>query len=148
MVITNTFTFTENDEQETVLITGFSNARKSTASGVWIPMLIGALALLITFVGLLAGIIWIIRYFYLKSRGIVMSAFPARLSFWGYCISFTAIAFVIIVNISGFRLGEPGLPSYMVFAALLYSPYWPSTSLCAITIAYLHVLIKFFYTPV
>jgi len=113
---TNVFTFTENDEHETVLITGFSNTLRTSTASAWSPILIGAIALLFTLLGLLVGFIWVIRYFYLRSRSIVMSAFLARISFWGYCMSFSVMTIVITTNISGFTLGEPGTSAYLVFA--------------------------------
>ncbi len=114
---TNTFTFTENDEHETVLITGFSNTRKTSAAGAWIPLALGAVTLFFTLLGLLSGIIWIIRHFYLRSHGRKLSAFSARMSFWGYSISFAAMAMIIITGFEGFSLGNPGGASYGVFVS-------------------------------
>ncbi len=116
---TNSVTFTENDDHETVMIAGFGNTRKTSAPGAWVPIVLGALALLITIAGLLVGIIWIIQFFYLKGKGKSLSAFPARLSFWGYSISFIAMAFLIVTNFTSFSLGAPGPSSYSVFVASL-----------------------------
>lgn len=114
---TNTYTFTENDEHETVMIAGFANTSKTSAAAAWIPLALGTLSLFFTVVGLLAGIIWIIRYFYLRNHGRKLSAFPARMSFWGYSISFVSMAMVIITSFEGFSLGNPGGASYAVFVS-------------------------------
>jgi CubicO group peptidase (beta-lactamase class C family) len=114
---TNTFTFTDNDEHETVMIAGFANTRKTSAIGAWIPVALGAVTLFFTLLGLLAGIIWIIRYFYLRSHGRSLSAFPARMSFWAYCLSFISMTLLIILNFEGFSLGNPGGASWAVFVS-------------------------------
>jgi CubicO group peptidase (beta-lactamase class C family) len=119
---TNSYTFTENDEHETVMVTYFNNTRKTSAAGAWIPMVLGVLTLFFTLVGLLAGIVWIIRNFYLSSRGRKLSAFPARMSFWGYSISFVSMALIIITSFEGFSLGNPGGASYAVFVTSILIP--------------------------
>lgn len=108
-------TITTNDEKEQVLITSFGNTRKTSALGAWLPIVIGGIALFFTLLGLLAGLIWLIRYFYLKRKKRILSALSARLSFWGYCISFVSMLAVVVVNSQGFSLGNPGLGSYAVY---------------------------------
>jgi CubicO group peptidase (beta-lactamase class C family) len=126
---TTKLTITENDEKEQVLIAGFGNMRKTTALAAWLPILIGGLALFITIFGLLMGLIWLIRYFYLKRKNRLLSALPARLSFWGYCLSFVAMFVLVIVNSDDFSLGHPGVGAYAVFVTSLWIAVFAISSL-------------------
>jgi CubicO group peptidase (beta-lactamase class C family) len=117
---TNAYTFTLNDEKEIVLIGGFGNNRKTTAFVAWTPIVIGGISLVVTLVGLVTGLLWIIRYFYLKSNNRILSALPARLSFWLYCLSFVSMSILIVTNFQGFTLGNPGMASYAVYVTSIW----------------------------
>jgi CubicO group peptidase (beta-lactamase class C family) len=126
---TNKITFTENDEKKQVMIAGFGNTRKTSAWAAWLPVVMIGIALFFTLVGLLAGIVWLVRFFYLKRKQRVMSALPARLSFWGYCLSFFTMNVIVIVNFSNFSLGFPNAGSYAVFVTSLWIAIFGISSL-------------------
>lgn len=115
---TNSVTAVKNGDEQ-LLILPFGNMSKTSALAAWLPIVVGGIALLFTLLGLVVGLIWLLRAWYLRSHGRVMSAFATRLNFWGYSISFVVMALLIISNFSGFGLGKAQLSSYLVFVTSL-----------------------------
>ncbi len=115
---TNAITAVKNGDEQ-LLILPFGNMSKTSALAAWLPIILASIALLFTLLGVLVGLIWLLRAWYLRSHGRVMSAFATRLNFWGYSVSFVVMSVLIIINFSGFGLGKPQLSSYLIFVASL-----------------------------
>lgn len=110
---------TQNDEGQKVLVGNFANTTKTSALGAWFPIILGGLALLMAVVGLIAGLIWLIRYVLSKRTGRTISAMPVRMPLWGYTLSLLTFAVTLAIWISTdpFALGNMAFASLTVFAA-------------------------------
>lgn len=115
------FVVSQNDEGQKVLVGDWANTTETSAIGAWVFIILGGLSLLLVVIGLIAGLIWLIRYFVLRRKGQKMSAMPARMSIWGYAIALTVMFLAISAGMNGFELGNIGVFSIIVFATSVLS---------------------------
>lgn len=118
---TTEMALTQNEEGQKVLVAPWINTTATSAIGAWLPIILGALALLLVVVGLVAGLVWLIQWFLRRRKGRQLSAMPARMSLWGYTIALVVMVLVIAVFAQGFELGNPGLPAITVLFASLFT---------------------------
>ncbi len=112
---TTEWVLTQNDEGQNVLVGPWMNTTETSTIGAWVPIVLGALALLLVVVGLVAGLVWLIQWFLRRGRSRNLSAMPARMSVWGYAIALTVMFLTIAISAQGFELGNVGGPSVLVF---------------------------------
>ena len=112
---------TRNDEGRKVLLGNFSNSTETSAIGAWLPILLAGFALLMVALSMLAGLIWLIRYGWLKRQGRSFSAMPVRMPLWGYSLSLLTFGGTVALWISTdpFALGTVNTGSIIIFAASL-----------------------------
>lgn len=115
------FVVSQNDEGQKVLTGDWANTTETSAIGAWLPLALGMLALFLVVVGLVSGIIWLVRYFVLRRQGQKLSAMPARMGLWGYTISLTVMFLAISAGMNGFELGNIGVSSIIVFVTSILS---------------------------
>lgn len=129
---TTEMTLTQNDEGQKVLVAPWMNTTETSAIGAWLPIVLGALALLFVVIGLIAGLVWLIQWFLRRGKSRQLSAMPARMSLWGYSVALVVMFLTIAVSVQGFELGNLGAPSLMAFVASLLAAFFAVVALVSL----------------
>lgn len=108
-----------NDEGQKVLTGSFLNMTETTALSAWLPIVLGVFALLMSVIGIVAGLIWLSRYSWLKRRSQQLSAMPVRMPLWGYSLALPLFLGVAIVQVPAnpFTVGVVGVTAVTIFVA-------------------------------
>ena len=117
---TPSYVLTRNDEEQNVLINIFTNTTETSAIGAWLPIVLGGSALLISAVCIVIGLIWLIRYGWLKRRNQMLSGMSARMPLWGYSLSLLLFLGMVASQLADpdlFKLGIISGLSILIFLA-------------------------------
>jgi CubicO group peptidase (beta-lactamase class C family) len=105
---------TKNDQGEKVRMGPWVTTTETSTLGAWLPIVLGAWAVLMLATGLVAGLVWVILYWVRQRNGERVSAMPTRMMLWLYALSLVAMIMAVARWADGFELGLMGGPAITV----------------------------------